>query len=247
MPILKKILGKIVQKFWHEKIPDFAAMMYVNLAKNAKTDFYRTVAKEIAEKVDSRDDVYNLVDIGTGPGFMLFEIAKLNPYLEMVGIDLSRKLIEIAEQEAKKYENEYWNIFFQVGDANHLTYTDNICDFVVSSGVIHSIKNPVRVIKEWLRVLKPGHDLWIYDPTVLISEEEAKNSRILKKLLKDMEKSLESWKDRLLFRIMHWISSLPPKPMSSEYVYRIIQDAGLTESVSVENRESYLKIAIVKK
>jgi len=170
MSILKKICGKLLQLLLPEKIPDFAATMYVNLVKNAKTDFYRTVAKEIAEKIEARRDIFNLMDIGTGPGFMLFEIAKLNPYLEMVGIDLSRKLIDFAKREAGK--RSYGNIFFEIGDANHLDFEDNVCDFVISSGVLHSLKNPIAAIKEWLRVLKPGHDLWIYDPTVLAVRKE---------------------------------------------------------------------------
>ncbi len=245
MPILKKICGKLLQSLLYEKIPDFAAIMYMNLAKNAKTDFYRTVAKEVVERIEARRDIWNLLDIGTGPGFMLFEIADLTDDLELIGIDLSEKLINFAKSESEK--RGYSDIQFEIGDANHLRFEDDVCDFIISSGVFHSLKNPVAAIKEWLRILKPGHDLWIYDPTVLISEDEAKDSCSIKKVLKDMEKCLESRKDRLLFRVMQWISSLPPKPMSLECIYKIIQDAGITESVTVENRGSYLKIAIVKK
>ncbi len=245
MSILKKICGKLLQFLLFEKIPEFAAEMYIQLAKGAKTQFYKETAKEIIERVETRRDVWNLLDIGTGPGFMLFEIADLSDDLELVGIDLSEKLINFAKSESEK--RGYGDIQFEIGNANHLDFEDNVCDFVISSGVLHSLKNPIEAIKEWLRVLKPGHDLWIYDPTVLITEDEAKDSFRLKKVLKDMEKNLESRKDRLLFHLMCWISSLPPRPMALECIYKIIQDAGIVESVAVEDRGNYIKIAIIKK
>ncbi len=187
MSILKKICGKLLQFLLSEKIPDFAAGMYIQLAKRAKTQFYKEVAKEIVERVEARRDVWNFLDIGTGPGFLLFEIADLSGNLELVGIDLSEKLINFAKSESEK--RSYGDIQFEICDANHLDFEDNVCDFVISSGVLHSLKNPVAAIKEWLRVLKPGHDLWIYDPTVLIAEDEVKDSCRLKKVLKDMEKN----------------------------------------------------------
>lgn len=247
MSILKKIFGRLLGFLLPEKIPEFAAGMYVNLAKNAKTRFYREIAREIVGRIDRRRDILNLLDIGTGPGFMLFEIAKLIPNLKMVGIDLSRKLITIADKEAEENLEEYWNIFFEVGDANHLHYKDEIFDFIISSGMLHSLKNPSGAIKEWLRVLKPGHDLWIYDPTVLITGKEAENAERLNGIFKDMEKSLASRKDRLIFRLMRWISNLPPKPITLDNIYQIILEAGILDSTAVEDRGDYLKISIIKK
>ncbi|MDP3052091.1 MAG: class I SAM-dependent methyltransferase [bacterium] len=251
MAFLEKILGKIIQKLWPEKIPEFAAEMYIQLAKGAKTQFYKAVAKEIIERVESRRNVWNLLDVGTGPGFMLFEIADLADDLELVGIDLSEKLINFAKGESEK--RSYGDIHFEIGDANHLDFKDNVCDFIISSGVLHSLKNPSAAIREWLRVLRPGHDLWIYDPTVLNTEEEAKNPEHLKKIFEDMGKTLASKKDRFIFRFMRAISdfsNLPPHPMSLADIKKIIFVAGLENLAScvyIENRRNYLKIEIVKK
>ena len=251
MAFLEKILGKIIQKFWPEKIPEFAAEMYIALAKEAKTRFYELVAKEIIERINQRRDVWNLLDIGTGPGFMLFEIADLADDLELVGIDLSEKLINFAKGELEK--RRYGDIHFEIGDANHLDFEDNVCDFIISSGVLHSLKNPGMAIREWLRVLKPGHDLWIYDPTVLSTKEEADNPGHLKKIFENMEKTLVSKKDRFIFRFMWAISgfsNLPPRPMSLADIKKIIFVAGLENLAScvyIENRRDYLKIEIVKK
>ncbi len=242
MAFLEKILGKIIQKFWPEKIPEFAASIYITLAKEAKTRFYETVAKEIIERINQRGDVRNILDIGTGPGFMLFEIAKLRPDLTLVGVDLSKKLIEFADNE--KVRRGHHDVFFLIGDANHLVeFSDNDCDFVISSGALHSLKNPGVAMREWLRVLKSGHDLWIYDPTVLINESPAN----LIRLLEEAGKKLKYIRDRLLLRIMRRTTQLPPRLMAIERISEIIGNAGIIEPVAVENRGTYLKISIVKK
>jgi ubiquinone/menaquinone biosynthesis C-methylase UbiE len=128
-----------------------------------------------------------------------------------------------------------------------LRFEDKVCDFIISSGVLHSLKNPSAAIREWLRVLKPGHELWIYDPTVLIAEDEAKDYCRLDKIFEDMEKSLTTRKDRLIFRLMRWISNLPPHPMSLERIYEIVQDVGVVELISVKDKRDYVKIEIIKK
>ena len=243
MGICKKICVKIIKKFWPEKIPDFAASMYENLARNTKTSFYSTVASEIVEEINARrGNVKNLLDIGTGPGFMLFEIAKLRPDLTLVGVDLCDKLLKLADEE--KFRQGCPHIFFMKCDANHLNFCEGECDFVISSGVLHSLKNPSAAIREWLRVLKPGGNLWIYDPTVLVDKE---SRDLCERTLDNMEKCLKNFKDRFLFRLLCWISDLPFKPIPLEYVYKIVQDAGIIESVAVKDRGSYLKIAIIKK
>ncbi len=246
MAIWKKICGRLLGFLLPEKIPEFAAEMYINLAKGAKTKFYQEIAKEIAGQIERRRDVWNLLDIGTGPGFLLFEIAELESDVELVGIDLSEKLIEFAKSESEK--RDFGDIHFEIGDANHLNFEDDTCDFIISSGVLHSLKNPSAAIREWLRVLKPGHDLWIYDPTVLMERKE--NSGRHKNILEEIAKGLKSRKDRFLFRLLYWISNLPPKPMSLGDIKKIISVAGLENlafCVYIENRGDYLKIEIIKK
>ena len=39
---------------------------------------------------------------------------------------------------------------------------------VISTGMLHSLKNPVNVLLEINRVLKDGADAWIYDPANVI-------------------------------------------------------------------------------
>ena len=60
MSIWKKICGILLGIFWPEKIPEFAAEMYIEFAKGARTKFYQTVAEEIVKRIEMRGDVKNL-------------------------------------------------------------------------------------------------------------------------------------------------------------------------------------------
>jgi ubiquinone/menaquinone biosynthesis C-methylase UbiE len=41
---------------------------------------------------------------------------------------------------------------------------------VISTGMLHSLKAPVKVLKEIYRVLKKGREAWIYDPAKVVSQ-----------------------------------------------------------------------------
>lgn len=68
---------------------------------------------------------------------------------KVVGIDISKSLIEIAKKNYPKLE-------FFVMDMEKLNLEDNSFDFVYSSLVMHYIKDWKRVLKEVKRVLKKG-------------------------------------------------------------------------------------------
>lgn len=152
-----------------ERIPWFAAGLYDKAARAARTSYYQVVAKEVVANIDCG----NILDIGTGPGYLPIEIAKMAPNIRIEGIDLSRRLIKIAHSNAKE-ANVLTQVNFKAGDANNLRFEDNRFDMVVSTGSFHSWKNPVRVLNECYRVLKAGGQAWIYDPAKIATEEMTK-------------------------------------------------------------------------
>lgn len=66
-----------------------------------------------------------------------------------VGIDISRGMIDIANQNAEGCE-------FKVMDMEHLDFPNGSFDFIYSSLAIHYIEDWSQVMKEAFRVLKPG-------------------------------------------------------------------------------------------
>lgn len=51
-----------------------------------------------------------------------------------------------------------------VASGDDLPFKDNVWDFVISSHVIEHFYDPVKTVKEWLRVVKPGGYVYIIAP-----------------------------------------------------------------------------------
>ncbi len=125
--------------------------------------YYSQVADEIVSHIRQG----KILDLGTGPGYLPIEIVKRAPDVHVTGVDLSRKLIHMARVNARQAGLSS-RIRFEVGNSGRLHFDDAVFDMVISTGMLHSLKNPVKVIKEIKRLLKPGADAWIYDPANVI-------------------------------------------------------------------------------
>jgi ubiquinone/menaquinone biosynthesis C-methylase UbiE len=142
-----------------ERIPWFAVRLYDRIAREAMDSYYRPVAREIVDAVDKG----RFLDIGTGPGYLPIEIARIAPSVTIDAIDLTKRMIRIARSHAKS-AGVSERIRFQTGDGNRLNFQDNTFDMVISTGSLHSWKDPLQVMGECHRVLKQGREAWIFDP-----------------------------------------------------------------------------------
>lgn len=100
-----------------------------------------------------------ILDLGSGTGYLAIEIARKASSLHVYGIDLSRRMVEIARGHARGVDNAR----FVLGNAARLPFKDNSIDLVVSTGASHHWKTPGLVFVECHRVLKAGGQAWIYD------------------------------------------------------------------------------------
>jgi ubiquinone/menaquinone biosynthesis C-methylase UbiE len=80
-----------------------------------------------------------------------------------VGIDLCKKLIQIARANVAGAGLTGW-IQLEVGNAAKVRFNDASFDMVLSTGMLHSLKDPLTVFREVNRLLKKGGVAWIYDP-----------------------------------------------------------------------------------
>ena len=81
-----------------ERIPGPLASSYEKATRLAIDIYYRKVAEEIVSTFKGG----LLLDLGTGPGYLPIEIVKKSLDIKIIGIDLSRKLIQMAQQNAEK-------------------------------------------------------------------------------------------------------------------------------------------------
>jgi len=148
-----------------ERIPGVLASAYEKATRMAIESYYRQVAVEITTHLKRGI----ILDLGTGPGYLPIEIAKKSSEIQITGVDLSRKLILMARSNASA-TGLADRLNFQLGNAGRLDFDDSTFDMVISTGMLHSLKDPVKVLQEIYRVLKAGGEAWVFDPAKVASQ-----------------------------------------------------------------------------
>ena len=74
----------------------------------------------------------SVLDVGSGKGFMIYDMTKLIPGITVKGIDISEYAIENTIEEMKKH--------VQVANANSLPFDDNSFDLVISINTVHNLE-----------------------------------------------------------------------------------------------------------
>jgi ubiquinone/menaquinone biosynthesis C-methylase UbiE len=100
----------------------------------------------------------HILEIGFGTGHSLIELARsAGPSGKVFGIDLSDKMVEIAQKVVEK-ENLEKRIELSCGDALHLSYEQESLDGIFMSFTLELFDTPEipLVLSECRRVLKPG-------------------------------------------------------------------------------------------
>jgi ubiquinone/menaquinone biosynthesis C-methylase UbiE len=103
-----------------------------------------------------------VLDVGTQVGLIPLKILWQNENFFSIGVDSSSVMIDRARETATA-----WNLseraFFQVGDARRMRLKSGYFDLVVSDRVFHEFVDPVSVLSEIARVVKPKGGLLIRD------------------------------------------------------------------------------------
>lgn len=127
---------EILQRFRHEKTDP--EPFYVGLADRTLASFPHDVARQ------------HILDLGCGPGW--YSLAMERAGATVVGLDLGAADVRAAEQSG---------LAVLVGDGMRLPFPDAGFDGVFCSNLLEHVPDPMRVIDEIARVLRPGGWAWI--------------------------------------------------------------------------------------
>ncbi len=101
-------------------------------------------------------------DLGCGPGYLVADLAHQASQLHITGIDLSPEMLREAETHTRRAGLDD-RVSFKLGDVERIPFPDQSLDLVVSTLSLHHWGEPVPVLNEVARVLKPGGAFLIVD------------------------------------------------------------------------------------
>jgi len=102
------------------------------------------------------------VDLGCGPGHLAVELARRAPGLHVTGVDLSDELLAQGVDYARR-AGVGDRVSFKKGDARQIPFPDGSLDLVLSTLSLHHWSDPVAVLDEVARVLRPSGSFLIFD------------------------------------------------------------------------------------
>jgi ubiquinone/menaquinone biosynthesis C-methylase UbiE len=98
-----------------------------------------------------------VLDVATGTGEPALTIAKIiGQNGKVIGVDLSPEMIEVAKEEAASQGLTNVVDFQVIKDESLSMFDDNTFDSVVCRNGLMFMPDPVKALKAFLRVLKPG-------------------------------------------------------------------------------------------
>jgi ubiquinone/menaquinone biosynthesis C-methylase UbiE len=103
-----------------------------------------------------------ILDVGTRVGLILLKMLWQNENFYAIGMDHSGAMIERARETAQAWELGE-RAFFQVGDARKMRLKTAYFDLVISDSTLHVFDDPLSVLREINRVLKPRGGLLLRD------------------------------------------------------------------------------------
>ncbi len=94
-----------------------------------------------------------VLDVGCGTGGFIELMERSNPSIHTLGIDLGQPPEYLAKGE------------FLRGLADQLPFPDNSFDLVTCAHVLEHVYDPERCVREFLRVCRPGGNIYIETPS----------------------------------------------------------------------------------
>jgi len=102
------------------------------------------------------------LEVGPGPGYLGLEWLKATDGTVLTGLDISADMIAVAERNARKYHFQD-RVTYIESPAGRMPFGDGTFDAVFTTGSLHEWSDPVQVMNEMARVLKPGGHYFIGD------------------------------------------------------------------------------------
>ena len=154
----------------------FAKMCQYISRKREKSGIYLDISKHLLEHIQTG----SLIDMGTGAGFLLYEINKQNSNIKLYGLDISEDVCKLARRNLKKFEVPAEIICNTLEDA---LFEENSFDIMTCTASFSYWRKPIESLIEIFRVLKPSGKAILFEPYKEVDMDKLVTS--IKETLKD--------------------------------------------------------------
>lgn len=114
------------------------------------------VQRKIVDLLDIGARDY-ILDASCGTGELLKYLQKTVPLAKLQGLDLSPKMLQVAEKKLRK------EVTLKLGDVEDIPFSNGSFDIVFSTEAFHHYLHPPKVLQEFRRILMPKGILVIAD------------------------------------------------------------------------------------
>lgn len=103
---------------------------------------------------------HRILEIGSGVGAQTEILLRLFPHIHVTCLDMNDGQLKRAAQYLDKISHAKGRYELHQQDANHLNFSDNSFDGIFLCWILEHLAHPKQVLKEALRVLRPGAKLY---------------------------------------------------------------------------------------
>ncbi|HKO52843.1 MAG TPA: methyltransferase domain-containing protein [Polyangiaceae bacterium] len=114
-------------------------------------------------------NVGQILDVGCGTGDDVLALAeRCGPGTLVVGLE---RRLELVDEATRRARNVALHVHFAVGDAHSLPFTADCFDVVRADRLLSDVDDRARVLKELLRVTRPGGRLLLHDHEAVLTND----------------------------------------------------------------------------
>jgi len=116
----------------------------------------------LSQRKGAGDQLLRILDVGTGTAQIPLELSRRGLTVRVMAIDLASHMLQLALRNVLQ-AGQQESIKLEQVDAKDLPYADGTFDVVMSNSIVHHIPEPLAVLREMARVLKPGGTMFVRD------------------------------------------------------------------------------------
>ena len=142
-----------IENYWSKRSDKFYDLRIEELNSDKRQLWEDEIISNLPDKENLK-----ILDVGCGPGFFSVILASLGH--TVVGIDLTKSMIDRANQIADGLD---YDIDFRVMNAQELDFDNEEFDVVISRNLTWTLPDIEKAYQEWYRVLKKDGVLLNFD------------------------------------------------------------------------------------